>query len=145
MKQTVFIPMIASLALVIAVGSATAQADHKPRAMNFEHLDANADGKLTQEEMNAARSARFDLSDTDGDGFLSLAELEAHHVERAKARAEKMLKRMDADADGKISQDEIAQGRKAGRFFDRADADGDGAITKAEFDAAGERMRKHRP
>lgn len=144
MKQTVFIPLIASLAFVIAVGSATAQADHKSRQMTFEQLDADSDGKVTAEEMATHRQARFNTADADRDGFITLAELEAQGAERAKQRADRMMKRMDADSDGQISQEEIAANRKGGNLFKRADTDGDGAVTQAEFDAAAAVMRAQR-
>lgn len=143
-KQTVFIPFIASLAFVIAVGSATAQDANKRAPFDFEELDANADGQLTPEEMAGAKAMRFDRADADGDGFLTLAELEAQAAEQAKRRAERMMTRMDANKDGKVSQEEIEGAREGGRFFHRADTDGDGAVSKAEFEAAAASMRKHR-
>ena len=54
------------------------------------------------------------------------------------------MTRMDANKDGKVSQEEIEGAREGGRFFHRADTDGDGAVSKAEFEAAAASMRKHR-
>lgn len=144
MKQTLFIPLIASLGFVLAVGSATAQADQKPRQMTFEQLDANADGNVTRDEMVDHRRLQFNRADTDKDGFVSLAELEAQGVERARQRAAGMMERMDADSDGKISQDEITANRRSDKLFKRADIDGDGAVTRAEFDAAAAKMHARR-
>ena len=62
------------------------------------------------------------------------------------ARAEKMMKAVDKDSDGKISKDEFAasrMGKKAkekgdvDKLFGRMDANGDGSITKDELGKKG--------
>ena len=95
------------------------------RTMNrFARLDLNGDGKLTQDELNAATeggdataneqrprtglSARaFENADTNGDGVITRQEVEAQTRARFKA--------LDANADGKVSQDELASGREGGK------------------------------
>ena len=75
---------------------------HGPAAF-FEKMDANGDGKVTAEEMTAARAAEFASADADGDGFLSKAEILAKAQEHAQARMEqraaKMIERGDTDVD----------------------------------------------
>ncbi|RZV49210.1 MAG: EF-hand domain-containing protein, partial [Pseudomonadales bacterium] len=47
-------------------------------------------------------------ADTSGDGFVSLGELKAAH----SARIEKLFNRMDTNADGLISEDEMAEAKQ---------------------------------
>lgn len=138
--------------------AAEAKGGMGPRDVTFEQLDANSDGSLTQAEMAAHRAARFAEMDTDGSGTLDAAEITAAAEGRKARRAERMIERIDANGDGVLSQEELAQagprarsdrGDRGDRFM-RIDADGDGAISKAEFDAAhdarraqGEKRRGH--
>ena len=46
-------------------------------AMDFATVDANADGSITLEELQALPAAKFAEADTDGDGVLSAEELNA--------------------------------------------------------------------
>lgn len=117
---------------------------HGGPRINFEEVDANADGLLSPEEMETHRAARFAEADTDGSGGLSPAEVEARMIATQNERRERMLDRMferrDADADGEITMAEMSESRSADRFS-RADADGDGLISRAEFDEAREKAR----
>lgn len=114
---------------------------------SFEMLDTNADGQLTRAELEAHRTARFTAADSNGDGMLSVEELQAQGAERAAKRAVRMMEHLDANSDGQLTQEEMAQGRRGGgmeRMFGRVDADEDGVISKAEFDTAREKAGKHR-
>lgn len=117
-----------------------AAGDHRHGAgLNFEEVDANADGLLSVEELQAHRAARFAATDTDGNGALSRAEIEARMLANQDERRVKFLDRMfdrrDANADGQLTLDEMASDRTA-RMFERADENGDGQISRAEYDAA---------
>lgn len=128
---------------------------HGPRGhmefLDFDKIDANADGKITQDEIAAFRKARVDAADADKDGFLSAEELAAMHLaamtERANGMAAKMIERHDADGDGKLTAAEMAAPPMPERMFDRLDTDKDGAISKDEAEAAkarfAERMDGH--
>lgn len=117
---------------------------HGGPKINFEEVDANADGLLSRAEIEAHRTARFALADTDGSGALSRAEVEARMIANQNERRARFLDRMfekrDADADGELTMDEML-GERSAKMFDRADADGDGLVSKAEFDAAKEAAR----
>ncbi len=117
---------------------------HRAEAM-FDRADANGDGKVTLEEMTAARGEMFSRIDTNGDGLITEAELEAQGREKAKKRAARMLERMDQNGDGAISAEEFAElsERRAGRMFERIDANGDGAIDKAELEEMKSKGRRH--
>lgn len=113
----------------------------------FAQIDADGDGKITKEEMEAFKTARFEAADTDGDGKLSYEELGAVRDARRVERAQKMVERLDTDGDGLLNADELAaarpgrEGRGPEAMFDRLDADGDGALTLEEIQSA-KAMRK---
>ena len=73
--------LTAALTLAILAGAsvsdANAQGGQKGPRMSFEEVDANADGKLTPDEMQAHRRAQMAKMDSDTDGFLTEAELRA--------------------------------------------------------------------
>ncbi|SEM98137.1 Ca2+-binding protein, EF-hand superfamily [Roseovarius tolerans] len=148
--------LIAGLATAITLGglSAVEASNHKGgkhhggmrMQHSFEELDTDGDGKITPEEMSGHMQSRFDGADTDGDGALSRDELVARMMERRAERmgnyADHMIERHDANADGKLSMDEMRADRQ-GKMFKRVDADGDGAISADEFAKMREMRGKH--
>jgi len=121
--------------------------------LDFDTLDADKDGKITKEEIAAARTARIKAMDPDGDGFVTREEMLAHANDMARkqveARIGDMFARMDTDGDGKLGAAEVMAAPMGGqrgmdRMFDRVDADSDGAVTRAEMDAAKARMSEGR-
>ncbi|SMX49281.1 EF-hand domain-containing protein [Maliponia aquimaris] len=107
----------------------------------FAQIDADSDGKVTKDEIEAFRAARFAAADTDGDGKLSQDEMAAARDARRMERVQAMVTRMDTDGDGLLSAEELAAGQpQAARgpepMFDRLDADGDGALTLEEMQQA---------
>lgn len=134
-----FIAGVVLTAITVTAGAVSAEgkAGHKGHRMSFEALDADGDGQVTRDEMQAAAKARFASVDTDGDGALSRDELLASSTARAEKRVERMMQRLDTNGDGVLSAEE-RPGLREG-MFDRADADGSGGISKEEF----AEMRKH--
>ena len=84
--------------------------------------DADGDGAATEAEVLAA----FRKFDADGDGRVSRGE--AVH----EARTQVMLYHLDKNKDGTITQDEAGE-RTWERMLSRVDADGDGKVTSAEL------------
>jgi Ca2+-binding EF-hand superfamily protein len=144
--------LIAGLASTMTLGglSAVEAANHKggmkhggmQMQHSFEELDTDGDGKITPEEMAGHMQARFEGADSDGDGALSRDELIARMMERRAERmgryADHMIERHDADADGKLSVDEM-RGNHQGKMLERLDTDGDGSVSEDEFAAMQER------
>ncbi|MEX3014617.1 EF-hand domain-containing protein [Gymnodinialimonas hymeniacidonis] len=122
------------------------EAGGEPPRMIFQELDADGNGAVTLEELQAAGEARFARADTDGDGALSREELIARGEARIEARVDRMLERLDANGDGQLTEAEMEEAREGRghrhgrggpspeRMFERLDADGDGSVTEAEFD-----------
>ncbi len=97
-------------------------------ARQFDAIDANRDGNLAPEEIRAWSRARrghrresararfqeyFNKADTDGDGALSRAE-----AEQGMPRIARKFDAIDANRDGKVTQDEMRawfQARRAAR------------------------------
>jgi Ca2+-binding EF-hand superfamily protein len=107
----------------------------------FARLDANHDGFITKDEVNAAQAQRaartdqrtarldpakrFERLDANHDGQITAAEVEAARAARATA---------NADANAQNRRD------RGNRLFARADANKDGVVTRVEFDAATAQM-----
>lgn len=153
MHKTVL--MVGLTTAILAGGLSVAQADSHMGKMgkgmgmqhSFQELDADADGKITPEEMANHMQARFEGADSDGDGALSKDELVARMTERQAERmaayADHMIERHDANKDGKLSPDEM-QARNKGKMFKKMDTDGDGAISEEEFtDMRGKHGQHH--
>lgn len=167
MKRTVF--RTTGAALVLIIGSAGLVQAHGAKAgdrergagargaeMMFDALDTDGDGKITGEEIEAARTARFAKADADGDGFLSPEEIaaradrmrEERQARRRAARQAEMIQRLDADEDGKLSAEEMTEAGPSAAMFarmvERLDADEDGALSREEVAEARSHMRERR-
>ena len=102
--------------------------------------DADGDGAVTQEEIEAQRQARFTTADADGNGGLSAEELlameDAVREEARAARVAERIAQIDDNGDGILQAEEIeARTPQIAPLFDRLDTDGDNAISQAELDA----------
>lgn len=141
--------LVAGLAIVPAVAHDGGKGWDRGGMMDdmrpdFATLDADGDGKITDDEFTAHRRAMMTAIDTDGDGAISAEEMAAHlQAEMQAARAArmgKMLERMDADGDGKVTIEEMLAGPARKGPVARLDQNNDGAVSADEYADAGQRM-----
>ena len=99
----------------------------------FDKLDANHDGVVSKDEFLAAAATKFAQFDTAGDGKVTAAEIEGapKTQERAVRTADRFVKRMDANGDGVVTQDEFVAAAKA--RFARLDKNTDGYLDADEM------------
>jgi Ca2+-binding EF-hand superfamily protein len=106
----------------------------KPTAeQKFKEMDKNADGKVVPEEF--PKPEMFAAIDADKNGEITLDEVKAFMAKqdqpKPKVTIEERFKKIDKNADGKITPDEIPNAE----HFAKVDTDKDGAITLEEFKA----------
>lgn len=158
-------PMAAALVLIsTARGEEAPNRDGTDAAAMFAKLDANQDGKLTADEVPQDRKQLFErlvrIADKDGDGVLVVAEFVAglqpaeepkvsvaaeSREERRAAKGKnkgqnrpeigQVLKRLDANSDGKVTMDEVPENRREqfGKLLSRLDKNGDKELSRDEF------------
>ncbi len=127
----------------------------------LERFDANKDGKITKDELQAALRAEYGKYNTGKDDKLTLAQYEKLWSDRMMERRVRAFQRYDINGDGKISLEEFQRpmarmasrmsksddgiidldkmGRRGPFMKERLgaiDTDKDGKITRAEIDAA---------
>ncbi|NVO54677.1 EF-hand domain-containing protein [Rhodobacteraceae bacterium B1Z28] len=143
MNYSKFIPAIVLSAVAITGTSVLAAGPKDREPVSFQELDANNDGQVTKEEMEAHRGQRFTKADANGDGQLSVEEMQAAAQKRANDRVTSMFKDHDANSDGFLSADELPKPRRADKMFDRIDADNSGGISEQEFADAKDKKGRH--
>jgi Ca2+-binding EF-hand superfamily protein len=142
---------VAALLMATVTSAALAERGGEGRGAmlleDFDTMDADKDGKVTEAEISAHRLVAFKAADADADGLLSAAELvemrKAREAMRAQRRAEHMIEKMDKDGDGNLSTTELTD-MGSMPLFDRIDADQDGGISKAEAETALAEFREGR-
>ncbi|MGR3592049.1 MAG: EF-hand domain-containing protein [Limimaricola soesokkakensis] len=96
----------------------------------IEQADTNEDGALTRAEIDAFRAAQVESADASGDGALEIAEFETLYNAFTRERMVDAFQALDADGDGRISEEEMES--RIDRLVSRLDRDGDGAIGPAD-------------
>lgn len=92
----------------------------------LETFDTDADGSLTQEEVDATRAARLAEFDTDGDGALTLEEFQALWLDAMRERMVDRFQSHDDDGDGLVTGAEF--GERYANIVSRRDQNGDGVL-----------------
>ena len=128
-------------AIILGLGLSSSVMARPDMARMAAQYDANGDGTVTVEEIQAGRAAEFQLNDGNGDGALSLEELQALMEQKRAERSAERFARLDTDGNGTVSVTEFqakAPGKRAGSaatMFGLADANADNALDAAEFAA----------
>jgi Ca2+-binding EF-hand superfamily protein len=97
----------------------------------LKDYDTDGDGKLTQAEIDTARSERFAKYDTNGDGALSLQEFQGLFQEFMRPMMVRAYQRLDPDGDASVTAEEYDSA-----FADivaRMDRNGDGALSQDDM------------
>ena len=97
----------------------------------IKQFDTNNDGKLTQQEIDAARQARLTEFDADKNGALSLEEYQALWLDAMHRAMVRAFQANDTDGDGSITIVEF-QARFADLVED-LDRNGAGELTRDEL------------
>ncbi|MDB6126710.1 MAG: Calcium-binding EF-hand-containing protein [Verrucomicrobia bacterium] len=143
-----FLPLTAACAaaLLLMPRAFANDADSK-----FKMMDTDGDGRVSRAEHAAGAKQMFDKMDANHDGYVTAEEMQAYHDQKADMRgpdmnksiemtASEKIKMIDQDGDGRISADEHAAGSE--KMFNQMDTDGDGYLSKAEMAAGHEMMKK---
>jgi hypothetical protein len=101
--------------------------------MMLKRADSNGDGQVTWAEFTAVRADMFERMDRNSDGYVDSKDRPRQFGSQFD-RAFGELLRLDADGDGRISGEELLQGRAPA--FDAADADQDRVLNAKEIAAA---------
>lgn len=98
-------------------------------------LDKNGDGKVSKDEAPARMQQHFEQVDANKDGYVEQSELQAAHARRGQqgGPGQGRMAHLDADKDGKVSQAEFSA--TVQQWFSRLDANADGAVTRDEVKA----------
>lgn len=92
----------------------------------IENFDTNADGDITQAEIDTARTARLAEFDANSDGALSLEEFEALWLDAMRDRMVDRFQSHDDDGDGLVTGEEFNQ--RFANLVSRHDQNGDGLL-----------------
>jgi len=121
---------------IMASAAAVAAACATPAAaQDISRADTNHDGKITRAEFIAARSANFDKLDRNGDGVVSQADIGmiARFRPAISEKFNQMIAADDINHDGQVTPQELAVAPAPA--FDRADTNHDGVIDASEMAA----------
>lgn len=94
--------------------------------------DANSDGNISRDEFLARPTAMFERLDANDDGVIAASERPQRRERPEGQRRERV--NPDANNDGQLSRAEYAA--MGGSMFDRLDANDDGRVTQEEAAAA---------
>lgn len=101
----------------------------------LERFDTDKDGKLTQEELDAARKDLLAKHDADKDGKLSLQEFEPLWLEVMRRRMVRGFQRLDRDGDAAVTLEEFL--KPFAHTVEVMDRNGDGSVSRGD-------RRRHR-
>jgi len=96
----------------------------------LSQADADANGAVTQAEIDAFRDAQVGAADASGEGDLTLEEFETVYVELIRSQMIDAFQDLDEDGDASVTPAEL-DARLSG-VVEQMDRDGDGALSPAD-------------
>ncbi|MDX2157532.1 MAG: hypothetical protein SFW09_13595 [Hyphomicrobiaceae bacterium] len=118
----------------IAEGGAGMGGKHGRRMMGgmgwLRQADANRDGTVTREEVDAMADRDFARLDRNKDGVIDQADRDAIRKEMVEYAAKRFAHMNGAGPDGRVTREQFQS--KAAERFARMDANGDGTISRDE-------------
>ncbi|WP_075221066.1 EF-hand domain-containing protein [Acuticoccus yangtzensis] len=102
-----------------------------PRGMMMQMMrqaDTDADGKLTQDELNAFVTSKVELGDANADGQIDLEEFKVIYLDLMSRQIVDRFQALDENGDGVIDAAEVDE--KFGGVVSRMDRNGDGALSR---------------
>ena len=102
-----------------------------PSAMLLLRYDANHDGIVTREEMEAGLKADYEAADTNHDGCIDPAETRAENARRLKRDGEQASPIVDWNNDGCVDMNEFSSTARS--YFTFVDKKKDGRVTLQEL------------
>ncbi|WP_424928218.1 hypothetical protein [Amaricoccus tamworthensis] len=109
----------------------------------LKNVDADADGSVSQTEIDSYRSALVTGADQSGEGNISLDEFESIYLEIVRNRMVDTFQNLDEDGDGVITQAEMDE--RFGNIVERMDRNDDGVLNGDDRRGDGHRHdRDHR-
>lgn len=146
MKYVAVLAALGLGSAVLMVNSDAIAQGHGPGAFmeRLKAADKNADGKLDREEAASLPriSKNFDAIDANHDGYITFDELQAYMQSHRGHHGHGGLKALDKDGDGKISREEAAAAPRLAENFDKIDTNHDGFLTRDELQAAHQAMAR---
>ncbi len=112
MHRTLLLGGLTALALAAAGGAVAQQPQERP-AQRAQRADADGDGRISQAEFVSRRVDRLAAVDADHDGSVTREEMQAAGRARMAQRADARFTRLDANGDGSISRAEFDASREA--------------------------------
>ena len=130
------INLAASTMVLALIGAGAIAAQRLPAGLPASaalllRYDANHDGTVTKEEMDAGLKADFAAADTNGDGCLGPAEVRAENDRRLTRDGPEASPLVDWNLDGCVDQREF--GNTVHSYFDLADKTKDGRVSLTEL------------
>jgi len=125
--------VIAVVAILTTTGAAHARTGGRLTDM-FAGADSNHDGRISRAEFLAARNARFVELDRNRDGVISAADFRRLAAfAAAKAKMDAFIAGADANRDGSVTREELANAPTA--VFEMADTNHDEFVDQSELAA----------
>jgi hypothetical protein len=138
------------LAALLGLGAPAAALADDDASSRFKAMDTNSDGQISDDEFDASTDRKFVMMDSNHDGRVTVVEMDAYKALTHKQKAAKgwdtryssadQIKKMDANRDGSVTEDEFEDAAEA--KFDAMDTDDNDRLSKSEWEAGHAKAHK---